>query len=413
MATKLIALPIVEHWDCHHCTACCRETVIRLNADDEARLQAQQWEKQPEFQGVRIVRRSVLLGGAQVLAHKEDGSCVFLTAAGLCRIHEVFGADAKPLVCRQFPLQVVRMERKNFATVLRSCPSAAAERGQAVSEHLGFLKRLVNEEEGRVAAPAVVKRVQRGWDDFECVAMALERCLADERLPLVRRIVKCVRFCNLIEQCRWKRLAPNSVNEVVQAADELSEHELGELFRDRVAPAKRAGRLFRRLGAHFVRCFPGGRPTRTLRDHWHVMRASGRLAKTQTAPAELHPRFAAVALEQLERPLGPLGDNVLRPLERFFVAHAVSRRYALSQPTISLVDSARRLMFMHPMAMWLLRWLAVDREPTAEDMVEIVVALERGMPMKGLDRAVRWLADCGELEGLAAWYARKSDPRMF
>lgn len=406
MAMKLIALPIVEHWDCHNCAACCRETVIRLNAEDVARLHSQQWGKQPELQGVRVVRRSTLLGGAQVLAHKEDGSCVFLTTAGRCRIHEVFGADAKPLVCRQFPLQIVRMERKNFATVLRSCPSAAAERGRAVSEHLEFLKRLVNDEQGRVVAPAVVKRVQRGWNDFECVAMALERCLTDDRLPLVRRIVKCVRFCNLIEQCRWKRLAPESVIEVVRAANELSEHELGELFRDRVAPAKRAGRLFRRLGAHFVRCFPGGTPTRTLRDHWHAMRASGRLANAHTFPADLHPRFAAVAAEQLERSLGPLGNDVLMPLEQFFVAHAVSRRYALSQPTSSLVDSARRLMFMHPMAMWLLRWLAVDRAPTAEDMVEIVVALERGMPMNGLDRAVRWLADCGELEGLAAWYAR-------
>ncbi len=406
MAVRLSSLPIIEHWNCHNCAACCRETVIRLDAEDVARLQSQQWEQQPEFQGVRVVRRSVLLGRAPVLAHKADGSCVFLTAAGLCRIHEVFGADAKPLACRQFPLQVVRWERKTFATVLRSCPSAAAERGRPVSEHLGFLKRLVKDEGGRVAAPAVAGRVRRGWNDFEYVASALERCLTDERLPLVRRVAKCVRFCNLIEQCRWKHLAPESVAGVIQAAEELSDHELGELFRDRVVPGKRTSRLFRRLGAHFVRCFPGGKPTRTLRDHWYAMRASGRLAKAHTLPADLHPRFAAVASEQLERALGPLGDDVLKPLERCFVAHAVSRRYALSHSNSSLLDSTRRLTFMHPMAMWLLRWLAVDREPTAEDMIEIVVALERGMATAGLDRAVHWLAESRELERLAAWYAR-------
>lgn len=406
MAAKLVALPIIEHWDCHHCAACCRETVIRLNSDDVSRLQSQQWEKQPEFQGVRVVRRSALLGGTRVLAHKKDGSCVFLTTAGLCRIHELFGAEAKPLVCRQFPLQVVGWEHKSFATVLRSCPSAAAERGRAVSEHLGFLKRLVQDSEIRSAAPHIVKLVQRGWDEFERVASAVERCLTDEKLPLVRRIVKCVRFCNLIEHCRWKRLAPESVNEVIQAANELSEHELGKLFRDRVAPSTRASKLFRRLGAHFIRCVPGGKPTRTLRDHWNAMRASGRLAKARIMPANLHPRFTAVAAEQLERPLGPLASNVQLPLERFITAHAVSRRYALSQPTWSLVDSARRLAFTFPMAMWLLRWLAGDREPTADDMVEIVVAIERGMAMAGLDRAVRWLAECGELERLVAWYAR-------
>jgi lysine-N-methylase len=406
MAAKLVALPIVEHWDCHQCAACCRETVIRLHVDDVARLRTQQWEKQPEFQGVRVVRRSALLGGTPLLAHKADGSCVFLTAAGRCRIHEVFGADAKPLVCRQFPLQVVRWERKSFATVLRSCPSAAADRGRAVSEHLSFLTRLLQDEEPRAASSCVVRGVRRGWDDFERVASAVQRCLTDERKPLVWRVVKCVRFCNLIEQCRWKHLAPESVAGVVQAAEELSEHELGELFRDRVTPDKSAGRLFRRLGAHFIRCVSGGKPTRTLRDHWRAMRASGRLAKAQITPAGLHPRFGAISSELLERSLGPLGYSVLSPLDRFLAAHAVSRRYALSQSTTSLVDSARRLAFMYPMAMWMLRWLAVDREPVVEDMVEIVVALERGMVMKGLDRAVRWLAECGELERLAAWYAR-------
>src|SRR3954468_8159860 len=94
MKAKLRTLPIIEQWDCHHCTACCRETTIQLNADDIARLEQQRWDQHAEFRDVQTVRRSLALGGAKVLAHKPDGSCVFLTEAGLCRIHEVFGADA-------------------------------------------------------------------------------------------------------------------------------------------------------------------------------------------------------------------------------------------------------------------------------------------------------------------------------
>jgi lysine-N-methylase len=120
MRPKLRTLPILEQWDCHHCTACCRETTIQLNTDDLARLQQQRWEQYPEFSGVQTVRRSLMLAGASVLAHKADGSCVFLTEAGLCRIHEVFGADAKPFMCRQFPLQVVTTDREALATVVRS-----------------------------------------------------------------------------------------------------------------------------------------------------------------------------------------------------------------------------------------------------------------------------------------------------
>src|SRR5215213_6573077 len=124
MGPKLHTLAIIEQWDCHHCTACCRETTIQLNAADLGQLDRQNWDEHPDFRGVRTVRRSWVMGGAKVLAHKADGSCVFLTQAGRCRIHEVFGADAKPFMCRLFPLQVVRTDRDAFATVVRSCPSA-------------------------------------------------------------------------------------------------------------------------------------------------------------------------------------------------------------------------------------------------------------------------------------------------
>ena len=96
---------------------------------------------------------------------------------------------------------------------------------------------------------------------------------------------------------------------------------------------------------------------------------------------ELHPQFRSIELDRLERPLGPLTAEVLHPLDRFFESHAISKRYALAQPTKSLVASARRLAFAFPMSLWMLRWLAADREPVADDMVQIVVALERGLEL--------------------------------
>ena len=58
------------------------------------------------------------------------------------------------------------------------------------------------------ASPPIVGRTQRSWDDFYHVVEAVERILLDERLPLVRRLVHSVRFCNLLEQCKLKRVVP-------------------------------------------------------------------------------------------------------------------------------------------------------------------------------------------------------------
>ena len=133
---------------------------------------------------------------------------------------------------------------------------------------------------------------------------------------------------------------------------------------------------------------------------------SGRLARGARVLPELHPRFPAIDLERLEGALGPLSAEVLRPLERFYESHAVSKRYVIGPPGGSLVDSVRRLAFAFPMSLWMLRWLAADREPAAEDMVQIVVALERGISLSGLNGAVRYMAESGQLERLIAWYAR-------
>jgi hypothetical protein len=136
------------------------------------------------------------------------------------------------------------------------------------------------------------------------------------------------------------------------------------------------------------------------------MRLSGQLARGSTTLPDLHPRFPASGIEQLERPLGRLSSEILQPLNRFFETHAMSKRYALTAGSGSLVDSARRLAFTFPMSLWMLRWLAADREPVVDDMVQIVVSLERGLVLPALNGATRYLAQSGQLERLVAWYGR-------
>jgi hypothetical protein len=136
------------------------------------------------------------------------------------------------------------------------------------------------------------------------------------------------------------------------------------------------------------------------------MRLSSRLARGPHVLPELHPRFPTIDAERLEQPLGPLSTDVLQPLNRFFEAHALSKRYVLAAPGGSLVDSARRLAFAFPMSLWMLRWLAADREPTSDDIVQIVVALERGVALPALTGATRYMAGSEQLERLIAWYGR-------
>ena len=54
-----------------------------------------------------IPARGWLWGKKWFLSHRPDGSCVFLSDQGRCRIHERHGYEAKPLPCRLFPFVLV------------------------------------------------------------------------------------------------------------------------------------------------------------------------------------------------------------------------------------------------------------------------------------------------------------------
>lgn len=85
----------------HACAACggsCRGVAVRLLEGEEA--------------GVRAAAAALgvdepVVGGA---LRQADGACAFLGDDDRCRIHAAFGADAKPRICRQYPVVAVRTE---------------------------------------------------------------------------------------------------------------------------------------------------------------------------------------------------------------------------------------------------------------------------------------------------------------
>jgi Fe-S-cluster containining protein len=91
MATAVLEAPIR-----HACTACggsCQGVRVRLTDDDE---RARIAELGPQLGVDDPLEGDVL--------RMRGGACVFQREDGLCAIHRQFGAEAKPRICRQYPL---------------------------------------------------------------------------------------------------------------------------------------------------------------------------------------------------------------------------------------------------------------------------------------------------------------------
>jgi lysine-N-methylase len=416
MPLPIVTLPIVERWDCHQCGICCRGSTVPLDAADLALLEEQGWQQRPEFRSVKITVPLDDGRRGQQLNKRADGSCVFLQADGLCLIHKELGFDAKPLICRMFPLQLVPHEKQAVLTLRRACPSAAADKGREVSEYLREVRTNATERK-LVEEPGWAPAIKQGdavndWKRARIVLEALRRLTGDERYPPVRRLVHGLMLCQLLEQAKFEAFDNAKLIELVNVLESLVIEEAAPQFAERKRPSGAAKTLFRQTALEVVRLHPScyveaSWGTRLRMIGWALTMVRGK----GTLP-QVHPGFPRPTFAELEEPLGNLSPEIYEALGRYFTTTTASYQYALAQRVgWSLLESYRQLALLYPLALWLLRWATAGRTATADDLYNIIAAIDRSQgyaPLAGARQRARLasLAQLEELTTLVAWYGR-------
>jgi len=416
MSIPLKPLPIVEHWDCHGCGICCRGAIVALGEEDLRKLREQHWEQDPEMRGVKyLVRMGGLFSKRYRLAHQKDGRCVFQRDDKLCRIHAQFGYEAKPSVCRLAPLQMVPLERFAYVTLRRYCPSAAADKGRTIEEQLNEYRDLVvqSHAEPRAAPPPALTRwSRRPWKDVFAVAEMLNRLVLDERYPLVRRLVHGLEFCDLVERASLGKFAGGRMQELLSLLAAAAVRDADVWFQNRAPPQRLGARFFRQTAMEYLRLHPEYVPETSWRERWRLIRAAAAFSRGTGRVPSFRLPFPEAAFPDLERPLGSLSEEALRPLVHYFESAVVSLRYAMFKKRLwPMVEAFRALVLGYPIALWMLRYACGPRPPEVDDVIRTVMMLDRGETRASLvgfrhRLRVRALARHRQLAPLTAWYAR-------
>ena len=104
---------------CGRCSRCCRDKGIALNPYEVLRL-----ARNRELSTTEFIARHTERAGTQ-LRRRDDGTCVFLGAAG-CEVHH-----DRPLVCRIYPLaRHISAEDEETFTELEPHPQTAGRYGR-------------------------------------------------------------------------------------------------------------------------------------------------------------------------------------------------------------------------------------------------------------------------------------------
>ena len=137
-----------QRFTCAQCGRCCRRTTVLVTpgeAEAYRKADAARWFREDDGDEESLADPFEPIPDHAPLLRirkRRDGTCGFLSREGLCRIHEVLGADRKPLSCRLFPFRFHHAGDDTVVTVSFACPTVIANEGATVSSQSPELQAL-------------------------------------------------------------------------------------------------------------------------------------------------------------------------------------------------------------------------------------------------------------------------------
>lgn len=141
-------LQIIEpdaKFSCGSCGHCCDQPWrTAIEADKAAALDRHDFSKYPRLAGKKFYHPAADgRPGYFDLAKGEGTKCIFLDTDRLCIIHKELGAEAKPAMCRQFPLLSSRTWVDERVSLNYACPAVQRNDGAALADQANAIAQVV------------------------------------------------------------------------------------------------------------------------------------------------------------------------------------------------------------------------------------------------------------------------------
>jgi lysine-N-methylase len=419
MAWPVRPLPVLQHWDCQGCTNCCREYRVYITDAERERIAAQDWHDQDDLVDIPPIVAEGSSGSPRYrLNQRADGSCVFLSNNGRCRIHERYGADAKPLACRLYPFVLVPADNHWQVGVRFACPSVARDQGRPLDEQVSDIAPLAAELElredvtNRVIPPPALQPGQNvDWPDLMRFVDALLALMRDRDDRVGRRWRKCLALVALCRQAKFEQVKGKRLAEFLKVVTAGLDAEVPADPRQLPAPSGIGRILFRQALAVHIRKDAGPDRGPVTQSRIALLRAAWRFATGRGTVPRLHAQLPNVTFDAMEQPTGPLPDEAEAVLERYYLVKLASLQFCgPSNFGHFFWSGLESLALTFSVILWLTRALhEIPRLGAVQGAVGIVdhnFAYSPHLGGRWQRLALRILAQRGDLANLIGWYSQ-------
>jgi lysine-N-methylase len=427
MPLPVRSLTVLQNWDCQGCSACCRQYHVSVSKEERERIESQGWSAEPDLQGVPLfVRSGGWFSSSYRLNHRPDGACVFLGPDNRCRIHAKHGSAAKPLACRIYPYSLVPAGDHWKLGLRFACPSAAADAGKPLAEHLGEAREYaaaLENESGTAAItippPPLQKRQDLTWGDFARITTAISKMMAEDEETVERRWRKVLYVVETMRKARFdgggdakKAITGGRLSELLYVLGEAAEDEVPDYPHELPQPGWVGRTVFRPLVALYSRKDTGpdrgsaqGNAVSRLVSAVQFARGKGEVPRT-------HAAMPQATFADTDKPFGELSEAAESLLSRWARVKIESGQFC--GPTnfgLMVWEGLESLALAFASAMWLARVLRADGRPLDDAITMAVRIVDDNFGFNTLlgkrqRKGLRLLSQRGELPKLVAWYGK-------
>lgn len=382
--TELVAPPGVR-FACTQCGDCCRGWNVLLGPGEKERIEALDWrgrveELAGETTAVALPRAGRKSAQRHRLAHRADGSCLFLGARNQCLIHEHFGGEVKPLLCRLYPFGFYPMGDRVGVDVSFACCSVSEGTGTEVGSRQTEWQLLLDQV-GEIKDPRKhqldAKRRAAGETLWE-LEHALVSLLGNERLTLIERVRAATMFLD----------AGTSADPSTPLAGELRKALLETLPRragEQPPPVglERTQRaMLRQLLFLALNPIPTGfdQLSAAERERLRSERlAAGEAFRDKVGQPWIDNEERSVTHERIDRVDASTANapELAGWIARYLMAKIIGQKFLqIEGGEIDFLQGMRLLLLRAPMALWTAKALAAERGVEAVERIDVQRAIK-------------------------------------
>ena len=409
MGSLSLECPEGVGFSCTQCGDCCRSCDLLVGPGERERLSELDWTgREGHLVGARPVAPVAVAGleGRYRLSRQPDGACIYLGADNQCLIHQHFGDQAKPLMCRLYPFSFYPMGEQTGVDVSFACRSVSQGDGVSIGSRVPEWASLLRDEDtADKRRHALRENVPIDGSMMWELEHYVIGFLKDASLTPVERLRSVLQFVRLATTGDPTQPTAATLREAMAKGIPVQvRHASLEATMDKTQRAIFYQWLHLALNPVPLRL---DTPTAAEREQVNARRArAGRRFRDREGSPEVNGVEFGVDFEQIARvDTGIFESGECRPLRDFLCAKIVGQKFlAAGQTELPFVEATLKFFVCVPMTVWTSKALAAERgaeqveEPDLRKAIRLIDRTLGQIPTSLLPRKLREAHDWVMLE---------------